>query len=869
MSINNIGITPDLAVPMAQTRVSPQKQGDGDSAAMPVDLSSLTEKGGDDTIDPKKLAAMKAAQAGGAETGQISTRQKLVEVEEPFQKAKTYVPSAKAKLINTETTVSNMKRLALGIKLQENILMEGPTGAGKTALVKYLAHLTNHELRRINLSDTTDITEIIGGFKPCSDPNTGKQIYVWKDGIVVEAMRKGQWLLLDEMNLANPDILERMNSLFDDDRFLVLSEKPDNEIVRPDKDFMIFCTQNPASYSGRKELSDAMKNRLHRMWMDALPAAENVEIMKAISKTKLPDEMLLKMAMFNQTIADMAEHRQLGKRDGPYPFTLRDIMKWLGRIEQHKGDFNDINQVIFQEAQRVYIDRFQTKEDRDLVMDTLTMTFGKAAIPPARQKDIKTLDADRVQIGNTILERNPIGGAFVPGDDSKLTMTPTGMDQMEKIANCVANDEQVLLVGPTASGKTSYIRYLGNLANTNVRRYNLSQQTDTTDFIGGYVPTGKPGEFKWRDGILLDAIKPKSIRDTTLMTKAGEGDSIRQLTPGTKMNYYLTKEVNGEKWSFVECEDGQKGWVKDKDIKADWIIFDEINLAEPSVLERINSLLDDDRSLVLTEKGNERVQAHPSAKVFATMNPATGRYAGRKELSLAMRNRFTEIWHDEVKNPDDITTISAFFMRKVPQGKDMAAKMVGFQTEMKDKIMKREIGAKQRGGYVYTLRNLKYWSNFCKYMYDEKCETLIQDRMKNVFRLQGLDKAKAQGAARAKLSEMKSRIDTNSTFYNQLDKVADLLAKFQIDPNTIRNDAIKGPELDTLKAAISMPFDANAIRSGALRQAFIDGAMHCYADEMADPKDREAVKDLATKHYDGTGRNPAEIYSEWAKAGLV
>ncbi|MGV8121344.1 MAG: AAA family ATPase [Candidatus Xenobiia bacterium LiM19] len=843
MSINNIGITPDLAVPMSQTRVTPQKQGDGSSDAMPVDLSSIADKDGNETIDPKKVAAMKAAQAGGAQAEQVQSQQKIVAVEEPFEKSKTYVPSAKSKLINTETTVSNMKRLALGIKLQENLLMEGPTGAGKTALVKYLAHLTNHELRRINLSDTTDITEIIGGFKPEKDPATGKQTYEWKDGIVVEAMRKGQWLLLDEMNLANPDILERMNSLFDDDRYLVLSEKPDNEIVRPDKDFMIFCTQNPASYSGRKELSDAMKNRLHRMWVDALPAAENVEIMKAISKTKLPDEMLLKMAMFNQTIADMAEHRQLGKRDGPYPFTLRDIIKWLGRIEEQKGDYKDINQVIFQEAQRVYVDRFQTKEDRDLVMDTLTMTFGKAAIPPTRQKDITQLDADRVQIGNTIIERNPLGGPFVPGDDSKLTMTSTGMDQMEKIANCVNNDEQVLLVGPTASGKTSYIRYLGNLANTNVRRYNLSQQTDTTDFIGGFVPTGKPGEFKWRDGILLDAIKPSSIRDTQLLSKAGEGDSIRQLAPGTKMNYFMNKEVNGEKWSFVECEDGQKGWVKDKDIKADWIIFDEINLAEPSILERINSLLDDDRSLVLTEKGNERVQAHPSAKVFATMNPATGRYAGRKELSLAMRNRFTEIWHDEVKNPDDIATIVSFFMRKVPQGKDLAAKMVSFQTEMKDKIMKKEIGAKQRGGYVYTLRNEKYWSNFCKNMYDEKLESLIQDKIQTSLTSQGMDKTQAQSAARKKLSEVKSRIDRSGTLYDQADKAADLLGQYQID--------------------------VNAIRAETLRQTFIDGAMHCYADEMADPKDRQAVQDLAVKHFDGTGRKAAEIYSEWAKAGLV
>lgn len=47
----------------------------------------------------------------------------------------------------------------------------------------------------------------------------------WVDGVVTEAVRKGQWLLLDEINLADPAVLERINPLMDGDGFLVLTEK--------------------------------------------------------------------------------------------------------------------------------------------------------------------------------------------------------------------------------------------------------------------------------------------------------------------------------------------------------------------------------------------------------------------------------------------------------------------------------------------------------------------------------------------------------------------------------------------------------------------------------------------------------------------
>ena len=50
-------------------------------------------------------------------------------------------------------------------------------------------------------------------------------MFEWHNGILIEAMEKGGLLLIDEISLANDSVLERLNSVFEYDRTLVLTEK--------------------------------------------------------------------------------------------------------------------------------------------------------------------------------------------------------------------------------------------------------------------------------------------------------------------------------------------------------------------------------------------------------------------------------------------------------------------------------------------------------------------------------------------------------------------------------------------------------------------------------------------------------------------
>ena len=81
-------------------------------------------------------------------------------------------------------------------------------------------------------------------------------------------------------------------------------------------------------------------------------------------------------------------------------------------------------------------------------------------------------------------------------------------------------------------------------------------------------------------------------------------------------------------------------------------LLDEISLADDSILERLNSVLEPACNIVLAECGgfnvdHVQIAVDPGFKLLATMNPG-GDYR-KKELSPALRNRFTEIWVPQVK----------------------------------------------------------------------------------------------------------------------------------------------------------------------------------------------------------------------------
>ena len=98
-----------------------------------------------------------------------------------------------------------------------------------------------------------------------------KMVFEWHDGILVEAMQEGGLLLIDEISLANDSVLERLNSVFEQERTLILTEKSSSEAIKivAGEGFNIVATMNPSGDFGKKELSPALRNRMTEIWVES------------------------------------------------------------------------------------------------------------------------------------------------------------------------------------------------------------------------------------------------------------------------------------------------------------------------------------------------------------------------------------------------------------------------------------------------------------------------------------------------------------------------------------------------------------------------------------------------------------------------
>jgi len=80
--------------------------------------------------------------------------------------------------ILTPTFRQLVKRLASIVSVTDYaVILEGPTSAGKTSTVQYLANVTQNKVIRINNHMHTDIQEYLGSYVPSQAEQDGKLIF--------------------------------------------------------------------------------------------------------------------------------------------------------------------------------------------------------------------------------------------------------------------------------------------------------------------------------------------------------------------------------------------------------------------------------------------------------------------------------------------------------------------------------------------------------------------------------------------------------------------------------------------------------------------------------------------------------------------
>jgi hypothetical protein len=169
------------------------------------------------------------------------------------------------------------------------LFITGLSGNGKTMMVEQVCSRIKREMFRVNITIETDEDDLLGGFRL----HEGET--VWFDGPVVEAMRRGAVLLLDEVDLASNKIM-CLQPVLEGKPILL---KKINEIVKPAPGFTIVATANTKGqgddagrFIGTNILNEAFLERFPITLDQEYPtsATERKILNKELESAGRPDE---------------------------------------------------------------------------------------------------------------------------------------------------------------------------------------------------------------------------------------------------------------------------------------------------------------------------------------------------------------------------------------------------------------------------------------------------------------------------------------------------------------------------------------------------------------------------------------------------
>lgn len=560
--------------------------------------------------------------------------------------------------LQAPTAYQNALRVVRACQVRKPILLEGSPGVGKTSLIAALAKIAGYHLCRINLSDQTDLIDLFGSDLPVENGEPGE--FAWKDAEFLQALQQGHWVLLDEMNLAPQAVLEGLNAVLDH-RGTVYIPELGRSFTRHHS-FRVFAAQNPSHQGGgRKGLPRSFLDRFTKVHVEEL-TPDDMLVVCGEQYKEYDERVLRAMIAFNTRLNHEVVHqRAFGREGSPWEFNLRDIIRW-GELLRASTVTNPRHFIRI-----VYLSRFRNPQDRayaQAIFDEVVSTSDLPSMP----NPYPVISSSHLRFGYYSTGRH---NATLPHRTSDVLQAH--LTAIEAIGVCLSRSWLVVVTGFRNSGKTNLIRTLANLSGNCLDEVHISKATDTTDILGGFEQVnhltriiaaaeeavqlteafarsacGITSRYRYRAVVQHELTSDRRTSTSILRAISGLLEELSMIDVGDSSLDVARKELDSRVRDLTQARStrGRFEWIDGPLIQAmkngHWLVLDDANMCNPSVLDRLNSLCEPDGNLVLTERGlvNGEVQIltpHPNFRLLMTVDPQHG------ELSRAMRNRSVEI----------------------------------------------------------------------------------------------------------------------------------------------------------------------------------------------------------------------------------
>jgi len=178
------------------------------------------------------------------------------------------------------------------------VMLKGPTGAGKSRFVEYMAWKLGKPLVSVACNEDMTASDLVG--RHLLDINGTR----WQDGPLTVAARIGGICYLDEIVEARQDTTVIIHPLTDHRRELPLEKK--GEVVKAHPDFQVVISYNPGYQSLVKDLKQSTKQRFGALDFD-YPEQE-IEIEIITHESSVGQEIARKLVQIAQRSRNLKGH---------------------------------------------------------------------------------------------------------------------------------------------------------------------------------------------------------------------------------------------------------------------------------------------------------------------------------------------------------------------------------------------------------------------------------------------------------------------------------------------------------------------------------------------------------------------------------
>ena len=435
-------------------------------------------------------------------------------------------PPPPSGLVQTDGAKAALRELALHHSLNHPTLLTSSPSSGKSLLMHHLSSLLyprfeNHVIT-IHLADTSlDPRSLLGSHaSSATKPGT----FEWKEGVLVKAMKQGKWVVFKDIDRGSNDVLGVIKPL-------VESLGPGNWIggrgtltvpgqglVTAHESFAIFATRSLPSKDGNHPKPVFFGSHKFAEVVVSSPSQTEVEQIMNQKFPRLSGRTSRAVTKLWQDICATANNfPSLGRGIG-----IKELERFSARInrlaptssdgmevDDTEGDaflssiFTHVNirEEIFLYARDVFFGAGTlTASARQLAEQAATVAGQHLGLSGERRtaalfSRVPEFDVERdmngrniaVRVDRTRLVANT-GTEILQTHSRPFAMHKPAVRLMGRLATSISLGEPILLTGETGTGKTSSVTHLATILRKPLISLNLSQQTESSDILGGFKP---------------------------------------------------------------------------------------------------------------------------------------------------------------------------------------------------------------------------------------------------------------------------------------------------------------------------------------------------------------------------------------------